>query len=63
VTFTKGNRLFFERNNKLGKPIVKLTKKTGRKSKLTKLEMRKGILQKITINTILQKNRSQSGGH
>jgi len=41
VKFNKTKSWFFEKINKIGKPLVRLFKKKERRIKLTKLEMKK----------------------
>ena len=41
VKFNKTNSWFFEKINKIGKPLVRLFKKKERRIKLTQLEMKK----------------------
>ena len=49
-TIVKSNKtksLFFEKMNKIDKPLAKLIKKKGRRIKSTKLEMKRERLQTI----------------
>ena len=45
VKMNKTKSLFFEKINKIGKPLARLFKKKERRIKLTKLEMKKEWLQ------------------
>jgi hypothetical protein len=41
--------LFFEKINKIGKPLANLTRRKKEKTQINKLEIRKGISQDITM--------------
>ena len=47
----KTKNWFFEKINKIDKPLARLIKKKGRKIKSTKLEMKKERLKQTTQNT------------
>ena len=45
----KAKSWFFEKINKIGKPLARLIKKKGRRTKLTKLEMKMERSQQTTL--------------